>query len=81
MIVKSHSNDVFSVTSGEWRVWSLSDGYLDMPPHLLRDPQDNPVPQTSGTEALRLSVNCFALAGPGVEGILIDCGGGAGPQQ
>jgi glyoxylase-like metal-dependent hydrolase (beta-lactamase superfamily II) len=76
MIVKSHSNNVFSVTSGEWRVWSLSDGYLDMPADLLRDPQDNPVPQTSGTETLRLSVNCFALAGPGVEGVLIDCGGG-----
>ena len=25
---------------------------------------------------LRLSVNCFALAGPGVHGVLIDSGGG-----
>jgi glyoxylase-like metal-dependent hydrolase (beta-lactamase superfamily II) len=44
MIVKSNSNNVFSVTSGEWRVWSLSDGYLDMPADLLRDPEGNPVP-------------------------------------
>src|SRR5262249_17277260 len=26
---------------------------------------------------LRLSVNCFALAGPGVDGVLIDSGGGS----
>jgi glyoxylase-like metal-dependent hydrolase (beta-lactamase superfamily II) len=76
LILRSHTTNVLNGTSGAWRVWSLSDGYLDMPADLLRDPQDAPVPQTSGTEALRLSVNCFALAGPGVEGILIDCGGG-----
>jgi glyoxylase-like metal-dependent hydrolase (beta-lactamase superfamily II) len=48
-----------------------------MPADLLRDPQDNPVPQAARAGApLRLSVNCFALAGPGVDGVLIDCGGG-----
>ena len=64
-------------TSGAWRVWSLSDGYLEMPADLLRDPRNNPVPQAARAGApLRLSVNCFALAGPGVDGVLIDCGGG-----
>jgi glyoxylase-like metal-dependent hydrolase (beta-lactamase superfamily II) len=48
-----------------------------MPASLLRDPHNNPVLEAAqaGT-SLRLSVNCFALAGPGVDGILID--GGAG---
>jgi len=78
MIVTSHSSSVLHGRSGGWRVWSLSDGYLDMPAHLLRDPRDNPVPEAArmGTQ-LRLSVNCFALAGPGVDGILIDGGGGS----
>jgi glyoxylase-like metal-dependent hydrolase (beta-lactamase superfamily II) len=77
MIVTSHSNTVLGSTSGAWRIWSLSDGYLDMPADLLRDPQDNPVPQAAPEGApLRLSVNCFALAGPGVDGVLIDSGGG-----
>jgi glyoxylase-like metal-dependent hydrolase (beta-lactamase superfamily II) len=76
MIVTPHSNSVLSGTSGRWRVWSLSDGYLDMPATLLRDPQNNPVPQAAQAGALRLSVNCFALAGPGIDGVLIDSGGG-----
>ena len=80
MIVTSHSNNVLSGTSGRWRVCSLSDGYLDMPADLLRDPQDNPVPQAAEAGALRLSVNCFALAGPGVDGVLIDSGGGGWTQ-
>jgi glyoxylase-like metal-dependent hydrolase (beta-lactamase superfamily II) len=76
MIVTSHSNNVFSGTSGGWRVWSLSDGYIEMPATLLRDPQNKPVPQAAQAGTLRLSVNCFAFAGPGVDGILIDSGGG-----
>jgi len=76
MIVTSHSNNVLSGTSGGRRVWSLSDGYIEMPADLLRDPQNNPVPQAAQAGALRLSVNCFALAGPGVDGVLIDSGGG-----
>ena len=64
MIVTSHSNNVLSGTSGGWRVWSLSDGYLDMSTDLLRDTQDNPVPQAGQAGTLRLSVNCFAVAGP-----------------
>jgi glyoxylase-like metal-dependent hydrolase (beta-lactamase superfamily II) len=80
MIVTSHSSNVLSGTSGKWRVWSLSDGHLEMPAKLLRDPQDNPVPQAAQAGTLRLSVNCFALAGPGVDGILIDSGGGSWAQ-
>ncbi|MFB6415613.1 MULTISPECIES: MBL fold metallo-hydrolase [Bradyrhizobium] len=76
MIVTSHSDNVLCVTSGEWRIWSLSDGYIEMPADLLRDPQNGPVSQAMQAGALRLSVNCFALAGPGAEGILIDSGGG-----
>ncbi|MBR1152035.1 MBL fold metallo-hydrolase [Bradyrhizobium sp. JYMT SZCCT0428] len=76
MIVQSCSRNVLSGTSGGWRVWSLSDGYLEMPASLLRDALDNPVPQAGRAGTLRLSVNCFALAGPDVDGVLIDCGGG-----
>jgi glyoxylase-like metal-dependent hydrolase (beta-lactamase superfamily II) len=78
MIVTSRSNNVLAGRSGESRVWSLSDGYLDMPADLLRDPHDKPVSQAAQAGAmLRLSVNCFALAGPGVDGVLIDSGGGS----
>ena len=77
MIATSLSNNAFSCTSGEWRVWSLSDGTIDMPADLLRDPHDKPVPEATQAGALlRLSVNCFALAGPGVDGVLIDSGAG-----
>jgi len=77
MLVTSPSSNVVSITSAKWRVWSLSDGYLEMAASLLRDPLDHPAPQTVKAGTLRLSVNCFALAGPDVEGVLIDCGGGS----
>lgn len=76
MIVTSHSDNVLCGTSGGWCIWSLSDGYIDMPADLLRDPQNSPVLQATQAGTLRLSVNCFALAGPGAEGVLIDSGGG-----
>jgi glyoxylase-like metal-dependent hydrolase (beta-lactamase superfamily II) len=77
MIVTSHSTNVFSCTTGAWRVWSLSDGYIDMQASLLRDRHNNPVPEAAqGGASLRLSVNCFALASPGVDGVLIDAGAG-----
>jgi hypothetical protein len=76
MIVTTHSDNVLCTTSGEWRIWSLSDGYIDMPADLLRDPQNRPASQAAQAGGLRLSVNCFALAGPGAEGVLIDSGGG-----
>ena len=43
MILRSHTSNVLNGTSGAWRVWSLSDGYLDMPADLLRDPHNKPV--------------------------------------
>jgi len=76
MIVTSHTENVLGCKSGRFGIWSLSDGYLDMPATLLRDEKNRPVPMAAGAGALRLSVNCFALAGPGADGILIDCGGG-----
>lgn len=77
MIVTSSNDHVFKATSGAWHVWSLSDGTLDMPADLLRDPHNNPVHEAAQAGAqLRLSVNCFVLGGPGVDGILIDSGGG-----
>ena len=77
MIVTSHGNNAFSCTSGAWRIWSLSDGYIEMPADLLRDPHNKPVPEAARAGALlRLSVNCFALAGPGADGVLIDSGAG-----
>jgi hypothetical protein len=54
MIVTSHSNNVLSGTSGGWRVWSLSDGYIEMPADLLRDPRNKPVPEAAAAGALRL---------------------------
>jgi glyoxylase-like metal-dependent hydrolase (beta-lactamase superfamily II) len=78
MIVTAYSSNVLNARSGGWRVWSLSDGYLDMPADLLRDPHNKPVPEAAQPGGpLRLSVNCFALAGPGVDGVLIDSGGGS----
>jgi glyoxylase-like metal-dependent hydrolase (beta-lactamase superfamily II) len=77
MIVTSPSNNACRCTSGAWSVWSLSDGYIEMPAELLRDSRDNPVPAAlQPGPSLRLSVNCFALSGPGVDGILIDSGAG-----
>ena len=77
MIVTSRSNNACCCTSGAWGVWSLSDGYIEMPAELLRDPHNNPVPAAlQSGPSLRLSVNCFALSGPGVDGILIDSGAG-----
>lgn len=76
MIVTFRSENVLDCMAGAWRAWSLSDGYVEMPAVLLRDPQNKPVPQVAEAGTLRLSVNCFALAGPGVDGILIDSGAG-----
>jgi len=77
MISTSHSSDVLECRSGNFRIWSLCDGYLDMPAGLLRDLENSPVPSAATAARFRLSVNCFALEGPGVDGVLIDCGGGS----
>jgi len=81
MIVASQTENSLGCTSGSWRIWSLSDGYVDMAADLLRrgpglgkymlpgSPQQEP-------SLVRLSVNCFLLEQPGNHGVLIDCGAG-----
>jgi glyoxylase-like metal-dependent hydrolase (beta-lactamase superfamily II) len=77
MIVTSRSANALGCTSGSWKIWSLSDGHVDMPADLLRQGPGlgkYPVPGTSSV--LRLSVNCFLLEQPGNRGVLVDCGAG-----
>jgi glyoxylase-like metal-dependent hydrolase (beta-lactamase superfamily II) len=81
MIVTSQSANAFGCASGSWKIWSLSDGYVDMAADLLRRgpglgkyalpgmPQQEP-------SLVRLSVNCFLLEEPGSHRVLIDCGAG-----
>lgn len=77
MKVLSHSVDVLAATSGGWRIWSLSDGHVDMEASLLRDTEDNPLPPSvKAGEMVRLSVNCFVVAAPDGQSVLIDCGAG-----
>ena len=77
MIVTHHSENVLTCASGAWRIWSLSDGYIEMPADLLRNPDNSPVLEAAPARTpLRLSVNCFALGGPGVDGVIIDSGAG-----
>lgn len=77
MKILSHSVDVLAATSGGWRIWSLSDGHVDMEAALLRDASDNPFPAiVQAEDRVRLSVNCFVVAGPDGQSVLIDCGAG-----
>ncbi|HEV2502764.1 MAG TPA: MBL fold metallo-hydrolase [Mesorhizobium sp.] len=77
MKIVSHSAGVLAMTSGEWRIWSLSDGHVDMEATLLRDAGDNPFPATVKAEdRVRLSVNCFVVVSPDGQSVLIDCGAG-----
>src|SRR6266849_10672493 len=78
MILVSQSANAVGCRSGSWSIWSLSDGYVDLPAHLLREPDDGlhrPINQLGST--LRLSVNCFLLRGSSdADSVLIDCGAG-----
>lgn len=77
MKILSHNADVLAATSGGWRIWSLSDGHVDMEATLLRDADDNPFPATvKADDTVRLSVNCFVVAAPDGQSVLIDCGAG-----
>src|SRR5918993_3363434 len=81
MIVTSQSANAVSCTSGAWKIWSLSDGHVDMSADLLRRGPGlgkYALPGLSQQEPslVRLSVNCFLLEGPGSHGVLIDCGAG-----
>ena len=81
MIVTSRSANTLSCISGSWKIWSLSDGHVDMPADLLRrgpglGKYALPVLSAQEPSLVRLSVNCFLLAGAGNHGVLIDCGAG-----
>lgn len=80
MIVTSQHANALGCSSGPWRIWSLSDGYVDMPAELLKEPDGgvHGIPRSFdriGT-TVRLSVNCFLLDRPGTNKVLIDCGAG-----
>jgi glyoxylase-like metal-dependent hydrolase (beta-lactamase superfamily II) len=81
MIVTSQSANALSCISGSWKIWSLSDGHVDMPADLLRRgpglgkyPLPGLPPQAPSL--VRLSVNCFLVEGAAGRGVLIDCGAG-----
>ena len=81
MIVTSRSASALGCTSGSWKIWSLSDGYVDMPADLLRRGPGlgkYTLPGLSQQEPsfVRLSVNCFLLEERENRGVLIDCGAG-----
>jgi glyoxylase-like metal-dependent hydrolase (beta-lactamase superfamily II) len=77
MIVTSQSANTLSCTSGSWKIWSLSDGHVDMPADLLRrGPGLGKYTLAQQSSLVRLSVNCFLLEGAGNNGVLIDCGAG-----
>lgn len=76
----SQSPNTAAFSSGSSTIWSLSDGYVDLPAQLLRGPNEKvhtqiPLPQREET-LVRLSVNCFLLDGSGTDRVLIDCGAG-----
>jgi glyoxylase-like metal-dependent hydrolase (beta-lactamase superfamily II) len=76
----SQSTNTMACASGSSKIWSLSDGYVDLPAQLLKDPGDEPSTQVASSEPeealVRLSVNCFLLDRPGTDRVLIDCGAG-----
>ena len=81
MIVTSQSANTFGCTSGTWKIWSLCDGYVDMPADLLRrgpglGKYAPPGLSQQEPSLVRLSVNCFLLEGAEDHGVLIDCGAG-----
>jgi glyoxylase-like metal-dependent hydrolase (beta-lactamase superfamily II) len=81
MIVASQTANSLGCTSGSWRIWSLSDGYVDMAADLLRKGPGLgkymlPGPSRQEPPLVRLSVNCFLLEGSGNHSVLIDCGAG-----
>lgn len=77
MVVTSQSANALGCTSGSWKIWSLSDGHVDMPADLLRrGPGLGKYPLAQEPSVVRLSVNCFLLEADGKPGVLIDCGAG-----
>lgn len=77
----SQSANTLACASGSWKIWSLSDGYVDLPAALLRYPDNRISSQTGSPQRddslVRLSVNCFLLDRSGIDRVLIDCGAGS----
>jgi Metallo-beta-lactamase superfamily len=76
----SQSANTLGCASGSWRIWSLSDGYVDLPAGSLRYPNNKVRRQTEPPQRdaslVRLSVNCFLFDRSGIDRVLIDCGAG-----
>jgi glyoxylase-like metal-dependent hydrolase (beta-lactamase superfamily II) len=76
----SQSANTLNCASGSWRIWSLSDGYVDLPAESLRYPNNKTWRQTGSPQQnaslVRLSVNCFLFDQSGIDRVLIDCGAG-----
>jgi glyoxylase-like metal-dependent hydrolase (beta-lactamase superfamily II) len=85
MIIASQSANALSCASGAWRIWSLSDGYLDLPADLIKEPDNRTyrLSESPGPEGsqLRLSVNCFLFDRSDADRVLIDCGAGGSWDQ
>jgi glyoxylase-like metal-dependent hydrolase (beta-lactamase superfamily II) len=80
MIVASRSANALGCASGSWRIWSLSDGYVDLPAESLKESDNRMCRQTGSPprerSLVRLSVNCFLFDRSGGDRVLIDCGAG-----
>ena len=80
MEVVSQSANTLGCGSGAWKIWSLSDGYVDLPAELLRYPDNKKCKQAEPPQRkkslVRLSVNCFLVDRDGIDRVLIDCGAG-----
>jgi glyoxylase-like metal-dependent hydrolase (beta-lactamase superfamily II) len=76
----SQSANTLGCASGSWRIWSLSDGYVDLPAESLKYPNNKISRQTAPPQRdaslVRLSVNCFLFDRSGLDRVLIDCGAG-----
>jgi glyoxylase-like metal-dependent hydrolase (beta-lactamase superfamily II) len=76
----SQSANTLACTSGSWKIWSLSDGYVDLSAEFLKDPNSELCSQTESPQRdgslVRLSVNCFLFDRSGIDRVLIDCGAG-----
>ncbi|WP_063791654.1 MBL fold metallo-hydrolase [Bradyrhizobium valentinum] len=80
MEVLSQGANTFGCASGSWKIWSLSDGYVDLPAESLRHPNNKMCRQAESPQQddslVRLSVNCFLFDRSGIDRVLIDCGAG-----
>lgn len=76
----SQSANTLGCASGSWKIWSLSDGYVELPAESIRYPNNKVCRQTESPQRVdslvRLSVNCFLFDRSGIDRVLIDCGAG-----